>query len=1168
MAGKEKSKLRLEIAHVLFIDIVGYSKLLIDQQSAVLRELNDVVSRTQEFREAESENKLIRLPTGDGMALVFRTTPDAPARCAIEIGQVLKNHPRIQLRMGVHSGPVNEIADVNQRTNIAGSGINIAQRVMDCGDAGHILVSKRVADDLEQYDQWRPLLHDLGSCEVKHGVRVGVANLYCEEVGNSRLPKKVAAFRKRRLFRWAMALTALLLLALIVGGFVLSSKRSRLSTGNVLEKSIAVLPFENLSHDPDNAYFADGIQEEILTRLTRIADLKVISRTSTQQFQSKPGNLPEIAKRLGAGSILEGTVQKVADQVRVNVQLLNATNDSHLWAEKYDRKLTDIFAVESEIASRIAETLQAKLSDSEEKAIAVRPTRDSDAHQLYLKGRYFWGKQTGTDLEKAIDYFNQAIAKDANYAAAYAGLSDCYAVLFFWMANPGPVTRADYLEKSKIAAERALQIDSTLGEAHASLARALFLAEFKLNDAKREFELALARNPNDASARFGFGSTVLPALGELDRAVAEIKRAVELDPFSPIINAGLGYLYMMARKYPEAIAQDRKTIELNPDYYLSHQNLAQALELSGQVDEAIAEYERPHGPSHEPYVLAFRAHVYGSKGEREKSAQLLNEMKEMNKQRAVWPFGFALAYLGLGDKEEAINWLERSDQAGEYEMLAFLKLHPMLDPLRGEARFEQLVEKVFGGAIKSSSPSPTRSRSIAVLPFENLSPDPDNAYFADGIQEEILTRLSKIADLKVISRTSTQRYKSNPDNLRAIADQLGVTNVLEGTVQKAGEKVRVNVQLINATADTHLWADTYDRKFTDVFALESEIAARIADTLKARLTGTEQQAITARPTDNKEAHELYLRGRYYWNKKTADSLAKAIDYFTQAIQRDRSYALAYAGLADSYVALPLNSDTPAYEAMPKAKAAVLKALAIDSALPEGHAALALVKAFYEWDWSGGEKEIQQAIQLNPNEGTYHHRYGMLLSAVGRNAEAIAEVRRAQELDPLSLIITTALAACLEHARKYDEGIAECRKVFEIDPNFWVAHHFLGGLYEQKGLHDQALEELKKARTFPGAPAEPLSVTGYVYAVSGRKPEALKVIAELKQSATTRYIPPYHFAMVYGGLGDKDRAFDLLEQSFRNRDNVLGFGIKAEPRWDNLRSDPRYADLLKRMNLAR
>jgi len=367
---------KLEIAHVLTMDVVGYSTLLINEQSRVLADLTRMVRETVRFRQAEADGKLLRLPAGDGMVLVFFNDPEAPIECAMEIGAALKNHPKIRLRMGIHSGPVNQVLDVNDRSNIAGAGIDIAQRVTDCGDAGHILLSKRFAEDLAPYSRWNPHLHDLGECEVKHGRKISLVNLYTGEIGNPDPPEKclkekeklvaVAPPGSRRLTNLAFvaaAVLAFIALGLIITRLVGIPQRreavrtqsdaqdGRRSAASLPAKSIAVLPFENLSHDPENAYFADGIQEEILTRLSKIADLKVISRTSTQRYKSAPSNLLEIAKQLGVAHILEGTVQKAADQVRVNVQLINAQNDSHLWADKFDRKLTDIFAVESEIAA-------------------------------------------------------------------------------------------------------------------------------------------------------------------------------------------------------------------------------------------------------------------------------------------------------------------------------------------------------------------------------------------------------------------------------------------------------------------------------------------------------------------------------------------------------------------------------------------------------------------------------------------------------------------------------------------------------------------------------------------------------------------------------------------------------------------------------------------------
>jgi len=336
MPTDSESRLQLEIGHVLFIDIVGYSKLLIDEQRERIRALREIVRGTEQFRSAETEGKLVRLPTGDGGALVFRTSPEAPVLCALEISRALKTCPELRVRMGIHSGPVNEVADLNEQVNMAGAGINIAQRVMDCGDAGHILLSKHAAEDLGQSRQWQPQLHDLGECDVKHGGRLHVVNLCTEELGNPRVPTKFRQAVKKR--RRALIAMLILFVAAAGAGYYFFSQRLAFKPP---AKSIAVLPFENLSPDPDNAYFADGMQDEILARLSKIADLKVISRTSTEKYKSALDNLREIAKQLGVGNILEGSVQKTADQVRVNVQLINALNDAHLWGDVYERKLTD-----------------------------------------------------------------------------------------------------------------------------------------------------------------------------------------------------------------------------------------------------------------------------------------------------------------------------------------------------------------------------------------------------------------------------------------------------------------------------------------------------------------------------------------------------------------------------------------------------------------------------------------------------------------------------------------------------------------------------------------------------------------------------------------------------------------------------------------------------------
>jgi adenylate cyclase len=688
MSTEIKKEIQLEIAHVLFIDIVGYSKLSINEQRAAVDELNELVRTSEQFQKAEAAARLIKIPTGDGMGLVFYTSPEAPAQCAVEISRALKRRPSLQLRMGVHSGPVSGVIDVNGHANVAGAGLNMAQRMMDCGDAGHILLSKRVADDLGEYEHWRPLLHDLGECEVKHGMRVSIVNLHADQVGNPQLPKKFQALKKHRArMRWAIATAALLALAVAL---VVVSKKSARSTSTPPEKSIAVLPFENLSDDKSNAYFAEGIQEEILTRLSKIAALKVISRTSTAKYKSAPDNLREVGKQLGVATLLEGSVQKANDQIRVNVQLIRAANDSHLWADTFDRKLTDVFAVESEIAKSIADTLKAKLTGSEEHAISARPTENTEAHQSYLKARYFWNKRTGPDLQTAIDYFKQAIEQDPNYALAYAGLADSYVLLPYY----GVGTLQQSSPPAKAAAQKALELDPTLAEPHSTLGLILY-SGFDFSQSKKEFERAIALDPNDATTHQWFGNGPLIVTGEFDRAIAEGKRAVELDPLSLVVNTDLAVDYTMARRYPEAIEQFNKILAMDPRFYYARWAFGLALQCNGQLPEAIAQYKKAADLTDDPFVLAWLAQGYAKAGQRDEALKLLAQLEELATKRYVGAWSFAIVHLALGEKGKAVDELERAFRERSDPFITFIKVSPLFDPLRGDPRFQALLAKAF-----------------------------------------------------------------------------------------------------------------------------------------------------------------------------------------------------------------------------------------------------------------------------------------------------------------------------------------------------------------------------------------------------------------------------------------------------------------------------------------
>jgi TolB-like protein/Tfp pilus assembly protein PilF/class 3 adenylate cyclase len=577
--------LALEIAHLLLIDVVGYSKLLVNEQIEQLQELNQIVRSTESFRRAEASGELIRVPTGDGMALLFFRSPEEPARCALESSRELKNHPHIQVRMGIHSGPVNKTRDVNDQSNVAGSGINVAQRVMDCGDAGHILVSKRLAEDLAQYRQWQPYLQDLGECEAKHGLRLHVVNLCKDGLGNPALPEKLkrgkrwkqagAPIRPIRAPRWpkSVLVVALLLsaVALAVGFSIFLRWRvpapnrgsSEASPTAIPEKSIAVLPFENLSEEKANAYFANGIQDEILTRLSKIADLKVISRTSTQHYKSAPENLPEIAKQLGVAHILEGSVQKSGDAVRVNVQLINATTDSHIWADTFDRKLTDIFSVESEVAKAVADQLRAKLTGHEEQEIAAKPTDNPEAYDAYLRGLAYTLKTVPTTANAlgGQKYLRDAVRLDPKFALSWALLSIVNSRAYGTQSLQPTVALR---EEAQQAAETALTLQPNLGEALLATGSYYYACLKDYDTAVRYFEQARQLLPNSSRIPESL-AYVARRRGEWDRSESYFNEAEKLDPRNVYLITQHASTYICLRRFPEALRKLDEVLHITPD---------------------------------------------------------------------------------------------------------------------------------------------------------------------------------------------------------------------------------------------------------------------------------------------------------------------------------------------------------------------------------------------------------------------------------------------------------------------------------------------------------------------------------------------------------------------------------------------------------------------------
>src|SRR6516165_986403 len=766
MAAEIKKEIQLEIAHVLFTDIVGYSKLPINQQRAVVEQLNEIVRGTDEIQAAETAGRLIKIPTGDGITLVFYNSPEAPVECALEISRALKKHPELQLRMGIHSGPVSGVIDATGKANVAGAGINIAQRVMDCGDAGHILLSKHVAEDLEEYPHWRPHLHELGECEVKHGVRVSVVNLFTAELGNPALPEKLsaarvaaAARRKRAAFRWMSLGVASLLAVIALIGFLLFRYRRSLGTGELQlpEKSIAVLPFENRSEEKANAYFAEGIQDEILTRLSKIADLKVISRTSTQHYKSAPENLPEIARQLGVAHILEGSVQKIADAVRVNVQLIKAANDSHLWADTFDRKLTDIFSTESDIAKAVADQLRAKLTGEEEQVIAAKPTDNPEAYDAYLRGLAYNLKNQTTPANYlgAQRDLKEAVRLDPKFALAWALLSIVDAESYITQ-NLQPTLALR--EEARQAAETALTLQPGLGEAILAKGCYYYACLKDYDTAVRYFEQARPLLPNSSRIPEWL-AYVARRQGQWDRNEAYFKEAERLDPSNVYLLTEQAYSYMSLRRFSEAARKLNQVLDISPDDIDTvalqagvaqaegdlpraarllaplHPNADATTALEAQVYQAILE-RRPAGivprlkeilAKPDPtlgfyngqlrFWLGWAQEVAGDNAAVQESwQQARSELESFLKEQPenyILIGDLALTRMGLGDKASALALSERAMAANPIEK----------DAIRGPVPIEVLVRV----AAHVGEPD----RAIAAL--EKLLSIPYNGPFANNV---------------------------------------------------------------------------------------------------------------------------------------------------------------------------------------------------------------------------------------------------------------------------------------------------------------------------------------------------------------------------------------------------------------------------------------------------
>ncbi len=695
--------LRLEIRHVLFIDIVGYSKLLNEEQKERLDQLTEIVLATTPVREATDE-QLVRLPTGDGMALVFHHSAEEPARCALEIAEALQKHPELPLRMGIHSGPVSEVTDVSGRTNLAGAGINMAQRVMDCGDAGHILLSQHVADDLIHSRQWASRLRDLGECEVKHGVRLHLVNLYAEPLGNIAVPQKFRQTKVKPVQRSNVGWIAALALVAILAAGAIYYFTQRPKPAAIFEKSIAVLPLMNSTGDPANEYFSDGMSEEFISTLSRLQDLKVVGRTSSFQFKGKTEDSKTIGEKLGVYYLLEGSVRKSADRVRIAVALIKSADGANVWSETYDRELKDIFAVQSEIAGAVAKQLKVALLGNNGQAAqlttAAAPSNQNvEAYNAFLQGNFYFNRRIAQDYRKAIGYYEKAIGLDPRYALAYAKLSPAALNLGTNYGFMAAEEIKEATEKARASAQSALALDPNLSEAHSAQGLILELLDFNFAGAEAEFRRALELAPQNPAVTANLAQ-LMSNLGRLDEAVVLSQRAIALDPLRVATHQNYATYLTALGRYDEADAALRKAIELQPQSAQNYMWLAIIQILRGNPGTAVELAKQETDPFWRTYVLALAQFAHDQRTEADAALKKLIDEDADGSGSQI-----AQVYALRKEPEKMFEWLEHAWATHDGGVTALLS-NPFLRAYKDDPRFIAFAQKIGVMPKAAASPAP------------------------------------------------------------------------------------------------------------------------------------------------------------------------------------------------------------------------------------------------------------------------------------------------------------------------------------------------------------------------------------------------------------------------------------------------------------------------------
>jgi serine/threonine-protein kinase len=931
------------------------------------------------------------------------------------------------------------------------------------------------------------------------------------------------------------------------------------------QATIAVLPFANMSADPDAEYFSEGMSEEILNALVRVPGIRVIARTSSFAFKGKSTDVREVGERLGAGVVVEGSVRKAGDRVRITAQLVDTASGHQLWSERYDRELRDVFAVQDEITAAIRDALSEKLV-----GIGAlprpKPVVETNVYDLFLRGRFLLNKPPD-GIPKGMAYLEAVVERAPNYAPALVELAHAVALA----ANFGAIEPKVAVPRSQELARRASELDPTDPVPFAVLGHNAFHYSYDWNSARTLLNRSLALGPSHPvpAGWYGFYSA---SLGRHDEAIAATRRAVSLDPLNLLMRFLAIFAHHLARRYLEVITLSDELADIDATFSEAYRLKSFALLQLGRVTDAVAAAETAvqlsAGHAYHRFHLAV---AYLAAGRRAEAEAIAAEFVAESPNRSMFALlsGNLLGHLGQFDA--AFPHLERYREAGGH-WLSMLRADPTYDPLRVDPRFDDLVRRVgippWEGPPFSVSSTPATAAKIApakpgvaVLPLANLSASADDEYFSDGMTEDIIAGLSQVAGLKVISRTSVMRYKKSDKDMKTIAGELGVSHIVEGTVRRAGNRLRIVAQLIDASNDEHLWAETFDRDMTDVFAIQSEVSERIATALKARLAPDERKRISRRPTVDDEAYNLFLLARHHSNLATADGFERAMDLYRQATERDPQFARAWAARAGAH----LFHVCGYYGVRPRDAAAqatrfATRALEIDPDVAEAHSALGTIACLIDLDWNADGARHELALRLSPNMSSVHLTYGNHLVTVGRFDDAVAHAETALELDPASEYVHIHANWLRYMTGRFDEALASLEGA-EAQFGRKVLPLTRGETLIAVGRADEAVVAFRDV--YERIPISwNLGHVAWGLAAAGRNSEARTALQELHDRERQEYVWPLAIALAYGHLGEMDAAFSYLERSFEDRASWIQFPYG--PTFNVFRRDERFTSLTRRI----